>query len=177
MTLSAPKRFSYKPVAFTVAVLAVPVVIFTAFQLVENGYDRSACETNFREIGAAIKKYSDANGGRFPDSFKTMLIQTDISSSAFVCPKTRTMPATGPTTRQTAAEIDDGHCSYVYLGGTMTTRSPASAVVAYEPVENHADGLHVLYADGSVRWLGTTAGRAVIDGLPTEPDRAGATRR
>lgn len=47
----------------------------------------------------------------------------------------------------------------------MTIRTPAEAVLAYEPLTNHGTGGHVLFADGSVRWLGVAELTKLIPAL------------
>jgi prepilin-type processing-associated H-X9-DG protein len=46
------------------------------------------------------------------------------------------------------------HISYIYCGAGFTSRGPANAVLAYEPLSNHdGDGTNVLYGDGHVSFL------------------------
>jgi prepilin-type processing-associated H-X9-DG protein len=152
--VSNPPRAILKPLLFILAVMAVPVVIFVGARLFKTTYEMSACETNLKQIAAAMSQYAADHHGDYPDSFRTILLHEPISSSAFVCPATNQSPATGPTTRDAANEMTRDHISYTYLGGAFTSSSvkPDSAL-AYEPLSNHGDGLHVLYGDGHVAWI------------------------
>ena len=42
--------------------------------------------SNLREIGLAIQMYANANHGRFPDDFATLLRTQDLTPEVFVCP-------------------------------------------------------------------------------------------
>jgi uncharacterized DUF497 family protein len=151
---SVPSRAILKPTLIIIGVLLVPLVIFASLHWTESVYDKSACKTNLEQIGRAVALYADENHGVYPDSFQTILRHEPISSSAFICPRTMTSPATGPTTRDTADNMTAEHISYVYRGDGLTksTANPG-AVIAYEPLSNHGDGLHVLYGDGHVDWI------------------------
>jgi prepilin-type processing-associated H-X9-DG protein len=44
----------------------------------------------------------------------------------------------------------------------MSEKPPPGAVVAYEPLSNHGNGMNVLYADGHVQWLDAGPGRRLM---------------
>jgi prepilin-type processing-associated H-X9-DG protein len=83
----------------------------------------------------------------------------------------------------TAAENNEAghdHClSYVYTGRGLTiATTPATAIVAYEPLDNHAgSGTNVLFGDGHVEWIGkqdwpsvaAAAGAAVVPSVTGRP--------
>jgi hypothetical protein len=98
---------------------------------------RSRCQANLRTIVMSCKEYARQNGGQFPASFNDIL--PDTGPGPLCCP---------------ADDLRPNGRSYVYCGETLTTASPPDSVIAYEPLSNH-DGadLHVLYLDGTVRWL------------------------
>lgn len=118
--------------------------------------NRVKCASNLRQIGQAILLYSQDHGGQYPDSLPTILVNEDITSDVFVCPSSDDTPATGPTTQAIAAALlTGGHCSYIYLGkGFNTATVPPNAVVACEPLTNHAgEGSNVLFGDGHVEFM------------------------
>jgi prepilin-type processing-associated H-X9-DG protein len=151
---TSPPRAILKPLLFILAVMAVPAVIFVGARLVKPAYEKWACETNLKQIAAAVSQYSADHHGQYPDSFRTMLLHSSISASAFICPATNQSPANGEDADKRAADLTRDHISYTYLGGTYSgaTVKPGS-VLAYEPLSNHGDGLHVLYGDGHVAWI------------------------
>jgi prepilin-type processing-associated H-X9-DG protein len=122
------------------------------------------CYMNLVHIGIATNMYMMQNGGAYPDDLATLLAAGELGSEEFVCPATTDTPATGPTTRATAANLTaGGHLSYVYVGKGMTTATPRTAVVAYEAPSRHGgDGMHVLLADGSVKSLSPRQGKKVL---------------
>lgn len=47
-----------------------------------------------------------------------------------------------------------GRCSYRYFAAGMRWPASPGTVVACEPLSNHEDeGIHVLYGDGTIRWI------------------------
>ncbi len=71
--------------------------------------------------------------------------------------------------RATVAEakslLRQGKGSYVYVGAGLTDREPPTTVIAYEKLEVHEGGAHVLYADGTVRWLAREQAKSLIQSL------------
>jgi hypothetical protein len=57
---------------------------------------------------------------------------------------------------------NDPHAGYIYAGGGLGKTSAPDAILIYESIENHHDGIHVLYVDGRVAWLDGKAARAEI---------------
>lgn len=63
--------------------------------------------------------------------------------------------ATGQTAGQAAANIHvGGHCSYIYVGANLTSKSADDCILAFEFPSNHGMvGGNVLYADGHICYL------------------------
>ena len=121
---------------------------------------RVKCASNLRQIGQAILLYGNDHQGQYPDSFATILLNEDITSDIFVCPDSNDTAAVGPTTQAAAANLSTPeHCSYVYIGSNFNTATvPSNAVVAYEPLSNHANtGMNVLFGDGRVEFVNSAA--------------------
>jgi prepilin-type processing-associated H-X9-DG protein len=143
-------------------IVLIPIVLLVISFLLpsQQGMGRGApkvkCAANLRQIGQAILLYANDNHGQYPDSFGTLLLNEDITSDAFVCPDSNDTPATGATTQAIVANLTaGGHLSYIYLGNGMNTATvAANAVVAYEPLSNHANtGMNVLFGDGHVEFI------------------------
>jgi len=111
--------------------------------------------SNLRQIGQAILLYSNDFAGQYPDTFQTLLMNEDITSSVFVSPSRSETPAEGATTRQLADQLDaGGHLSYVYLGRGLTAHTvTANMVVAYEMPASANGGGNVLFGDGHVEYF------------------------
>ena len=125
---------------------------------------RMRCASNLRSIAQAVQLYANENRGRFPPDAATLLLTQDLAANEFVCYRTNDTAAYGPTPEAAAAQLTAaaGHLSYVYCGAGMNDKVPASAVIAYEPLSNHGDGLWVAYADTKVEWLDAKRARKLL---------------
>lgn len=93
------------------------------------------------------------------DSFQTILKQTDLTSDALICPSSSDTNGNGVLT--------PGHLSYVYLGKGLTNPVASTAVLAYEPMSHHGDGMNVLYGDCHVEWLTRAQALVMLRNLKT----------
>ena len=122
--------------------------------------------------------YAQDYGGQFPPSFDLALVHGDLDAAAFICPASGHTPAAGPTTRAVAARLvgDPKHCSYVYTGAGLTLKTATPGhVLAYEHLRNHQrNGMNVLFGDGHVEWVESTAAERVVAELKAghNPPRA-----
>ena len=115
---------------------------------------RLKCASNLRQIGQGCYMYAHENRGAFPDDVAALILTQDLTSEVFVCYHTTDTRAEGPTTQAVASALTSGgYLSYAYLGKGMSLSSPTTAIIAYEPLANHGDGMHVLFADGTVDWI------------------------
>ena len=125
--------------------------------------DVRRCTTNLRLIGQGVYMYANANGGAFPDTIDKLITTQDMVAEHFVCPHAPDTPAPGATAQAQAANLaKGGHLSYVYVGKGMTTAESAQAVLAYEPLTNHGNGIYVLFADGHVEFVDAGPARQLI---------------
>ena len=137
---------------------------------------RVKCSNNLRVLGTAVRQYAAANGGRLPDGPADLIITGHASAEAFICPASGGERATGATTAEVAAKMSDPlHLTYVYAGSGLVN-PPKSAVLFYEPLTNHENGVNVVFASGEVEWLGTKAAGKLIGELqagfnPPRPER------
>ncbi|HEY0008105.1 MAG TPA: DUF4190 domain-containing protein [Tepidisphaeraceae bacterium] len=121
--------------------------------------NRIQCASHMRQIGLALRVYSNENQSLYPRDLATLAAASDIEPSVFICPLDDLDAASGA---DWATKIVPGgpHCSYIYIyrPGMSDRNLNADAVVLYEPLSNHGgDGGNVLYADGHVDWLSKAA--------------------
>ena len=171
----APAAAARKPRGWVVGVAsvagAVVLVVLLLLALLpplnraRESANRVKCMNNLRQLGQAMMIYANVNSAQFPDTLDKLLPY--VSSDALVCPSCDHTPAPGQTPQIQAANLyKGGHVSYVYAGagyGTNTTGvNPATTPVMYEPLTDHAEGINVLYLDGSVSFLPKGAAQAML---------------
>ena len=160
------------------AVLGVPLLIailLPALNHVRAEAQKAKCAANLTQFAAACTVYANSNkDGEYPDSIVSLLKSTSYPADILVCPASNdTVSTTSTFTMVDDSELK-GHCSYVYVGkGLISSAADSQAVLAYEPLSNHHDkGIHVLYADLSVRFLQRYEAQQLIQQLESAPPRA-----
>jgi hypothetical protein len=146
------------------AVLLIPVVAVVAaayailrpnITICSEPATRVRCASNLRQVGQALAIYCRDHGGVLPPTFDEVLSHGDIGPAVFICPATSDEPAEGNNARQWLKEFGKpGHNSYVYvIGSVPETRLTPAHILAHEPLQNHTDGMNVLYGDYHVDWV------------------------
>ena len=131
---------------------------------------RNACAANLRRIGSAVDLYAYSNFGAFPESFARLMTAQQLNSDALVCPGGTETPAAGATPQEQVAQLPKGrHSSYFYAGKGLNKRmgpgAGVNAVIAYEPLGHHGEGIHVLFADGHVAYVTMPQAKQLIADL------------
>jgi len=106
--------------------------------------NRVRCSANLRRIGDACRRYAFENE-RYPQDLDSLLKNGYLASADLNCPSPKPSAASA------------GQSSYVYLGENMSQSTPADAVLAYEPITHHNDGINILFTDGHVAFKPMTA--------------------
>lgn len=115
--------------------------------------------SNLRWIGQAMRQAAidDVRSGRYPADLETLFLNSDLPMEAFISPRTDTqLPEMMAQAREVQAQWVAQNSDFIYLGGAgMTDAAPSTIPVAYEDPEKVGDfeGVNVLYADGSVRFV------------------------
>lgn len=115
--------------------------------------------------------YANDHGGQFPDTFMTEFENEDLTPAVFVCPSSNDLPAAGPTTQATVANLlVPGHLSYVYLGKGLNDKTALpDMVLAYEPLSNHNNyGMNALFGDLRVEWLSAAEAQPLLNQVASQ---------
>lgn len=140
---------------------------------------------NLRQIGIATQMYANDHKGEMPSSLGELIKGKYVESvDVFLDPNARIEPK--PEKPDEQAEWVDEHAAYKWLGKGVKLEGVATAdkVIAHEKLEEHFDGVNVLFADGHVEWLNIEEARRVIAGgkrdndprIETVPGRADPDR-
>ena len=151
-------------IASVVAALLLLSILLPSRSRGRPAANRVKCGSNLRMIGQAIMLYANENQGRYPDKLGDLMDQ-GITTTVFICPASNDEAAVpGPTTQASSANVHaGGHLSYIYLGKGLTGTQPATMVIAYEPLTNHANtGMNVLFGDGHVDFIFLPAATTLI---------------
>ena len=116
---------------------------------------RGNCASNLRQVGQAIFLYASANGGVLPPDLQTVVATQQIDPAVFICPNSNDTSATGANQAAILRNFGTpGHCSYIYVGAGLTTKSDPECIVAFEdPANESLDGANVLFAEGHVEFI------------------------
>jgi len=163
-----PRRSAGRLLVWAVAIIVIGgmliSVLLPSLCKAREPANRVKCAANLKQIGLAITQYAQENGGHFPPSLVVLMKHEDITLECLVCPSSNDERLSATTTDEALADLSaaernaPGHkhgLSYVYVGSGMQLKTvAASAVVAYEPLENHnGQGGNVLFGDGHVDWM------------------------
>jgi len=141
---------------------------------------RNTCVANLKKIGSAVDLYAYSNYGMFPEGFARLMTIQQLPADALICPDGNETPAGGATPAAQAEDLARGrHSSYTYTGKGLNKRSGAgagaAAVVAYEPLTHHGEGIHVLFSDGHVAFVPLPQAKQVIADLQAGKNPPGVT--
>lgn len=166
--------------AVLIALLVLQVYRFKRGRDVEN------CAFCLHAIGLMVERYANANQGNCPPTFDELILSpavTDFNGDYFICPASADERLRGDSSdpafrarliQSVKSPSPPYNVSYVYAGGGLKGIGASDAIVAYEPIGNHATGCNVLFGDGSVRLLETDRFHRVLAELQSghNPPRA-----
>ena len=152
---SATSKRLTRTALIVVVLLGASSFLILSLRELRESANREKCAQNLRSLGMAMMLYANGHNGEYPDSFKSLLIEEQITSAILNCPSTNDEPAEGRDSAEVASNLDQSnHLSYVYVGGGATTATvKPTQLIAYEPPENHQqNGMNMLFDDGHVEW-------------------------
>ena len=151
------------PLRIAVAVLlALVVLVLIGGMLMPSAHHphervyRTACASNLKQIGYALRLYSSDHDEKFPENLPELFHEEYLTDhKVFICPMVarRITSVFGCSCK----EVPQGYESYCYASGVQPS-DPPEYVVAFDEESNHdGDGVNVLFTGGNVRWIGDLA--------------------
>ena len=131
---------------------------------------RVACLGNLKQIGTTAAIYADKHGGQLPvapgpnpRAFESLNLlardQRYFLPLIFICPESQEVEA--ECYPNIAFDLDAESNSYAWIGRpAKNTSNPQWAVGSDACLENHAQGMNVVYIGGNAEWV-------PLDQLPT----------
>jgi prepilin-type processing-associated H-X9-DG protein len=179
----APKKKLSRTFKFTLGLMVTLVLVTVGVGLavmvptwnrMRVAAKRNTCMANLKKIGGAVDLYAYSNYGMFPEGFARLMTAQQLPADALICPDGNETPASN------ADDLARGrHASYFYTGKGLNKRSGAgagaAAVVAYEPLTHHGDGIHVLFSDGHVSFVPLPQAKQLIADLQAGKNPPGVT--
>jgi len=128
--------------------LAIGIPSLTA---ADDAADRNKSLTNMRQIGQAMFLYANDNKDAFPPDLATLIKSQNLDNELLKSPY-------GPAK-------DGKDVIYLHIAGMTTKTATPDTLVAYDAAAlEQEDGTAVLYGDGHVDWVETTAFKKTLEG-------------
>ncbi|HBC87606.1 MAG TPA: hypothetical protein DCZ94_11675 [Lentisphaeria bacterium] len=107
---------------------------------------RISCTSNLKQIGLAIRMYSQEYKGEFPPYDGAKGLEMLRSGGYLENVKMYTCPSTADTIADNN-EITDQNCSYIYRG-SLNENTPSEVAIIWDKRENHTNYGNILFCDG-----------------------------
>jgi prepilin-type processing-associated H-X9-DG protein len=133
--------------------------------------NRVKCASNMRQVGQAILLYANEHKGNYPPDLGTLTMTEDIGPIVFLCPDSnKSLPKDMDNmTPEQKADWVNRNSDYVYVGQDMNFNGPPDRVVMYENIQDHGQGMNMLYGDGHVEFQMRQVAQQLINGLKNQP--------
>ena len=171
-------RKEYPKFSITEKVLILLIIFLLAGILLPSGPRKTSwgkayrisCISNLKQIGLAIRMYSQENKGEFPPYDGARGLEMLRSGGYLENVKMFTCPSTTDSITDNF-EITDQNCSYGYQGG-LNENSPVDTPLAWDKPNNHSRYGNILFCDGHAAgfagadWLSNLKGIYVLKEVP-----------
>jgi prepilin-type processing-associated H-X9-DG protein len=131
-------------ILFALAAGILAAAILLSWNRANETANRYRCGSMLRSLGQAFLLYASDNAGALPPDLNTLRQCEDLTRGVFICPSSGDQVST------------PNQGSYIYCGANwnigpdFSDRSHDDAVLMYEPLSHHHQGMQVLFGDGHV---------------------------
>ncbi|MDB5320543.1 MAG: hypothetical protein JWN40_2174 [Phycisphaerales bacterium] len=147
------KQIAIAGIAVLIMVVILSTYLIAGLNRARETANRVKCNKQMRALGQAMFLYANEYRGAWPPALEDLILTQDITPEIFVCPSSNDTRAPGVYIQAAANLSSGGHLSYVYIGQMMKGSPDPALVVMYEPMTNHGNGFHALFADGHNEFL------------------------
>lgn len=159
------RRFAVIGVIFICIGLILGGFLVSAMSRAREAANRSKCRNQIRAIGSAIFLYANEYRGAWPPDLKTLFLSQDIAPWFLFSPSVDHPYFTRADFEANSPGLAPGAPgAYIYVGNRVKPTNDDAVVLMYEPMSNHGDGFHILFADGHAEFLtGSTAQKVLAE--------------
>ena len=140
----------YAVAGLVTGIVVIAFSLFPKLNCERPGARRISCISNLKQIGLAIRMYSQENKEQFPDKSGAEGLEMLRAGGylenvkIYTCPSTKTVSKDGE-------KLTEENVSYVYVGGYNIESTPLDTAIAYDKPNNHKKYGNILFTDGHVQ--------------------------